>query len=350
MDERLPTIETTAISCPDCGTRTQPGYHDGESCSGLVIEVEGSLRCIECGVSIARSQNCPQCRSTLESGTSPALVSLREQIPITDVEDSLTKRLLQSDIGPLERDATLSSIARTHTHTAVEGEYFGSATGESSLSTFLDQQSLSLGTYQTYQFEGYPTGETAETIAKQLYNKFLTDFLDQQTELTHLGVGVCWNPRGGIHGGIIGAERLVRLSDDIAPSRIEQAIHIATNDRRSEHGYQKLSYDAHLAAIATRHSQEMAAEDFVAHEAPDGTTMSDRYREYKYGGERAGENIAKEYGAVNDDAKSIANKVVDGWMASPGHRENILKEAFENEGIGVFQRGDGALLVTQNFS
>jgi uncharacterized protein YkwD len=350
MSKRLPTIETTAISCPDCGTRTPPGYHDGKDCNGLVVKVDGSLRCSECGVGVTRSQNCPQCGSSLESGTSPALVSLRGQVAVTDIEDSLARRLRQSNIGPLDDDATLSAIARAHAHNTVEAEYFGTVTEHSSLSDILDQQSLAIGAYQAFQFEGYPTGGTPDAVAEQLYNEFLADFPDQQTEFTHVAAGVCWNPRGGVHGSIIVAQLVAKLPGDISPSRLEQAIHTATNERRGEHGYSKLSYDPHLAVIAGQHSRSMASENFFAHKSPDGAEMSERYREYNYAGQQAGENIAKEYAVVTDDAHSIANKIVDGWMDSLGHRENILTGEFVKEGIGVFQQSDGALLVTQNFS
>lgn len=47
--------------------------------------------------------------------------------------------------------------------------------------------------------------------------------------------------------------------------------------------------------------------------------------------------------------EEIAQTSVNGWMASPGHRENIFKPRYQYEGIGVaFTDGD-MFYVTENF-
>jgi len=45
----------------------------------------------------------------------------------------------------------------------------------------------------------------------------------------------------------------------------------------------------------------------------------------------------------------IANKVVNGWMNSEGHRNNILDYHFQQEGIGVAFAPDNAIYITENF-
>jgi uncharacterized protein YkwD len=50
--------------------------------------------------------------------------------------------------------------------------------------------------------------------------------------------------------------------------------------------------------------------------------------------------------------EKIAVTTVQGWMKSPGHRENILPPYFKSEGIGIFINTadtDGRVYVTQNF-
>ena len=42
----------------------------------------------------------------------------------------------------------------------------------------------------------------------------------------------------------------------------------------------------------------------------------------------------------------MAFQVVDGWMHSPGHRENILIKHWQTEGIGVYVARDGSVFVT----
>ena len=139
------------------------------------------------------------------------------------------------------------------------------------------------------------------------------------------------------------------MPGDINPSNVEKAIHRATNEQRATHGYGRLAYETHLAGIARTHSRAMATRGFFAHESPDGSTTMDRYRRANYDGQQGGENIAKQYAASTTDAESIATDVVEGWMNSPGHRENILTSSFDLEGIGLYQGDDGALFVTQNF-
>ena len=44
-----------------------------------------------------------------------------------------------------------------------------------------------------------------------------------------------------------------------------------------------------------------------------------------------------------------ARDTVDGWMASPGHRENILTPTYDRLGAGMAISSGGELYATQNF-
>jgi len=132
-------------------------------------------------------------------------------------------------------------------------------------------------------------------------------------------------------------------------SIIEQAIHEATNRRRTNHDLAPLSYSDHLAAIALQHSRDMAERDLFDHISPDDVDASGRYRRFGHDDRSVGENIACRYPIPTASATDIAAAVVDGWMDSTGHRENLLRGHFEAEGLGVFVDTDGAVYVTQNF-
>jgi len=132
-------------------------------------------------------------------------------------------------------------------------------------------------------------------------------------------------------------------------SNMERAIHGATNRRRQRHDLEPLSYSDHLAAIALRHSRDMAERDFFAHTSPDGEDTAARYRRFGHDDRSVGENIARRHPLPTASTTDIAAAVVDGWMDSPGHRENLLRERFGAEGIGVFVDTDGAVYATQNF-
>lgn len=148
---------------------------------------------------------------------------------------------------------------------------------------------------------------------------------------------------------ITGVEVHVDKGTSTAPEQIETAIHRETNRVRRDHGLSELAYTHHLGAIALRHSRDMAQREYFSHESPDGDGPSDRYRQHGHSNRRSGENLAKEYAHLTQSATQIARNVVEGWMNSPPHRENILRGAFDAEGIGVYVDTDGAVYATQNF-
>jgi uncharacterized protein YkwD len=47
--------------------------------------------------------------------------------------------------------------------------------------------------------------------------------------------------------------------------------------------------------------------------------------------------------------EGVAEFAMNGWMESPGHRENILDRTVSRIGVGVVFGNDGTILATQNF-
>jgi len=140
------------------------------------------------------------------------------------------------------------------------------------------------------------------------------------------------------------------ISPSVSPSKVEQAVHTVTNRYRAEHKLSRLSYSDHLSGIALQHSRDMAERDYFDHQSPDGTGTGDRYRAYDHSDRSYAENIALRHPGPLISIDDLADSIVDGWMDSQGHRENILQERFDTEGIGVYTTADGAVYVTQNFS
>ncbi len=106
------------------------------------------------------------------------------------------------------------------------------------------------------------------------------------------------------------------------------------NQHRARAGCPALRLNAALTAAAKVHSAAMAEQNFFAHEAPDGTGMTDRLRDAGYSYQRAGENIFV-------GAKTASNAVA-GWMKSSGHRANILDCRFTETGIAMTYQPDDA--------
>ena len=92
-----------------------------------------------------------------------------------------------------------------------------------------------------------------------------------------------------------------------------------------------------LAGVAYGHANDMAVNNYFEHEDLQGKTPSDRVRATGYQEKLVGENIA--YGP-----KSI-DEVVQGWMDSPGHCENIMDPRFVEMGLGYATSHDSKLAL-----
>ncbi|MET9652495.1 CAP domain-containing protein [Streptomyces sp. NPDC006460] len=111
------------------------------------------------------------------------------------------------------------------------------------------------------------------------------------------------------------------------------------NQQRALVGCTPVTSDSRLAALADTFSQDMAARGFFDHTDPDGA--SPWVRAQKAGiASMGGENIAR--GQVD------AAAVMQSWMASDGHRANILNCDFKTIGVGV-HFADGGPWWTQDF-
>jgi uncharacterized protein YkwD len=82
-----------------------------------------------------------------------------------------------------------------------------------------------------------------------------------------------------------------------------------------------------LNEAAGDHARDMARKKYFEHEGSDGSQPKDRVRRAGYESRLTGENIA--YGPVS------AEEVVAGWLASPGHCENIMEPRFQDIGVGL---------------
>jgi uncharacterized protein YkwD len=80
-----------------------------------------------------------------------------------------------------------------------------------------------------------------------------------------------------------------------------------------------------LAGVALGHAADMARHDYFEHEDLKGHTPADRVKAAGYLEKLVGENIA--YGPTS------ADEVVQGWLDSPGHCENIMNPQFAEMGI-----------------
>ncbi|WP_459192291.1 CAP domain-containing protein [Halosimplex sp. J119] len=163
----------------------------------------------------------------------------------------------------------------------------------------------------------------------------------------------------------------VETSLDI--SKVEYAVHNRVNEIRTGRNLSRLRMAPKLRSAARYHSRDMADSGYFAHTSPDGETRADRYERVEFqcrvdtgvGNEyvTGAENIAYTWANVtveSDDGTvsyggnetAIGRGIVAQWMDSEGHRDNLLREYWEYEGIGVATAdvdGETKVYATQNF-
>jgi uncharacterized protein YkwD len=85
-----------------------------------------------------------------------------------------------------------------------------------------------------------------------------------------------------------------------------------------------LAWNATLGTVAQDHSRDMANNNYLDHKDRDGRTPGDRAELSGYSGQLVGENIAA--------GQDTVGKVVDGWLASPGHCANLMNPQYQELG------------------
>ncbi|MBP2703315.1 CAP domain-containing protein [Microbispora sp. RL4-1S] len=112
---------------------------------------------------------------------------------------------------------------------------------------------------------------------------------------------------------------------------VENEVVRLTNVERAKAGCGPLRHDAKLHTAALGHSADMSAQNYFDHTSKDGRSFADRIKNAGYTFTAAAENIAKGY--------TNAQAVVQGWMNSSGHRQNILNCAYTDIGVGYSAAG-----------
>ncbi len=122
----------------------------------------------------------------------------------------------------------------------------------------------------------------------------------------------------------------------VTPSAtVEQVTLCLLNEQRREAGRGPLRRDSRLGVAADGHARDMAARGYFAHDSLDGRSFFDRIKQAGYlrpnpSTWTVGENIAWGSGRLANPGE-----IVTAWMASPGHRRNILSADYREIGLGL---------------
>lgn len=165
-------------------------------------------------------------------------------------------------------------------------------------------------------------------------HKRVTALLAVLTVVTGCGGGFFNTPNPGGSGGSGGS--------GTTPSTATQVFDL-TNQERTNAGLAALTWNNQLATAAENHAQDMIDRSFFDHTSPppNSTTVRDRATAAGYSWSLIGENIAK--------GQTTPADVMTAWMNSTGHRDNILRGAFTEIGIGVRTDSTGAYYWVQVF-
>ena len=195
-------------------------------------------------------------------------------------------------------------------------------------------------------------------------------------------------------------------------SNLETKVHNGINVQRQNQGLQPLVYDSNIAQIAREHSQDMINRNYFEHDTPDRLSPSQRGINAGYHdcGDRQAIQDSQEYDRLSKQFQAtgstdqamynqlqalynkitsetnngmiflgfpenieqnnlydsveyidgipinhwlsedqLSNSIVEVWMNSPGHRQNILTPAYYSEGIGIAISSDDKVYITEDF-
>ncbi|MFA9557006.1 CAP domain-containing protein [Evansella sp. AB-rgal1] len=117
--------------------------------------------------------------------------------------------------------------------------------------------------------------------------------------------------------------------DDI--TAMEQRVIELTNQERRNNGLQDLQFDGELGQVARTKSNDMRENSYFSHTSPTYGSPFDMIRDFGVSYNAAAENIAQ--------GQQTAEQVVESWMNSAGHRQNILNGNYTHIGVGYDPNG-----------
>ncbi len=131
-----------------------------------------------------------------------------------------------------------------------------------------------------------------------------------------------------LFSGLSGFNGVLGYASTITPKQVIKL----TNDKRAGLGLEPLVFNQSLSEAALAKGQDMFADQYWSHVAPDGLDPWYFIKQAGYSYRLAGENLARDF--ANTESMMAA------WMASPTHRANIVNSRYDEIGIAVI---DGSL-------
>lgn len=155
---------------------------------------------------------------------------------------------------------------------------------------------------------------------------------------------------------------------------LARATHARINRARQAEGLAPLAWDETLAPLARLHSADMASRGYFAHTGPDGRDVNARAQKLNLTCEREegrltyrgfGENLYMSHRYAGYETRTtpagttvrydwlspeaLVERAVQGWLDSPGHRQNMLGVQYRTHALGVALSRDAQVYFTSVF-
>lgn len=145
----------------------------------------------------------------------------------------------------------------------------------------------------------------------------------------------------GINFFLLLQPAILGFASNITPERLIEL----TNQERLKRGLPPLSLNQSLNQAAQLKAGDMFAFNYWAHNSPSGRDPWSFFKEAGYVYLYAGENLARDF--------MTSEAVVNAWMNSPTHQDNILNQNYQDIGLAVVDgtlNGVETTLVVQLFA
>ncbi len=129
---------------------------------------------------------------------------------------------------------------------------------------------------------------------------------------------------------VVGFALLLPAQVFVIPDVLQQQqseIVALTNQVRESRGVQVLEQEGKLFTSSQHKADDMGLHSYFSHTSPNGEKLADFLIKSGYDYEAAGENLAVGF--------SSAEELIDAWIASPTHYNNLIDTDFQEFGVGL---------------
>ncbi|WP_405127663.1 CAP domain-containing protein [Sinanaerobacter chloroacetimidivorans] len=121
----------------------------------------------------------------------------------------------------------------------------------------------------------------------------------------------------------------------------EQQVIDLVNKERAAAGLPALTLNTKLAGVAEKKAEDLRDKNYFSHTSPTYGSPFDMMKQFGITYKAAGENIAR--------GQQTPSAVMNGWMNSQAHKNNILNKNFTQIGVGYVTDSNGGTYWVQMF-